>query len=98
MDGGVEKRLLQFKLKDSNPLLYHNEPIIRDGEIVGHLTSGNYGHYLKSAIGLGYVPCKKENINNLISSSFQIEIAGKRWDAEVSLKPLYDPKNLKIKT
>ena len=97
LDNGLEKMLLQFSLVDPEPLLYHNEPIIRNGEIVGHLTSGNYGHYLKSAIGLGYVPCKNENINDLIESNYQIEIAGRRCDAKASLKPMYDPKSLKIK-
>jgi glycine cleavage system aminomethyltransferase T len=38
-------------------MLYHNEPILRDGRIVGYLTSGGYGHALGGAIGLGYVPC-----------------------------------------
>ncbi|MDX1402715.1 MAG: FAD-dependent oxidoreductase, partial [Kiloniellales bacterium] len=43
---GVSRRMVQFALKDPEPLLYHNEPIWRDGEIVGYLTSGNYGHHL----------------------------------------------------
>ena len=58
-DSGLDKRFLQFQLEDPDPLLYHNEPILRDGKIVSHLTSGNYGHHLGSAIGLGYVPSKK---------------------------------------
>ena len=54
---GLNTRLVQFKLKDAEPLLYHNEPIVRDGEIVGYLSSGAYGHHLGAAVGLGYVPC-----------------------------------------
>ena len=38
--------LMQFRLKDPEPLLYHNEAILRDGELIGYLTSGNYGHHL----------------------------------------------------
>ena len=57
---GFKNILLQFRLKDSEPLLYHNEPILRDGKIVGHITSGNYGHYLKVAVGLGDIKC---NVN-----------------------------------
>ena len=37
---GLENRMVQFKLTDPEPLLYHNEPILRDGEIVGYLSSG----------------------------------------------------------
>jgi len=52
---GLSRRLLQFRLREPEPLLYHNEPVIRDGEIVGYLTSGNYGHHLGAAIGLGWL-------------------------------------------
>ncbi len=54
---GLNTRMVQFKLTDPEPLLYHNEPVIRDGKIVGYLSSGNYGHHLGAAVGLGYVPC-----------------------------------------
>ena len=37
------------------PLLYHDEPIWRDGKRVGRITSGMYGHTLGGAVGLGYV-------------------------------------------
>jgi len=53
---GLDLRLLQFKLQDPSEMLYHNEAVIRDGEIVGYVTSGNYGHTLGAAIGMGYVP------------------------------------------
>ena len=48
---GVPRQLLQFLLKDPEPLIYHNEPIWRDGELVGHITSGAYGHTLGAAVG-----------------------------------------------
>ncbi|MEM9637967.1 MAG: FAD-dependent oxidoreductase, partial [Pseudomonadota bacterium] len=47
---GLKNRLLQFKLTDPEPLLYHNEPIMRNGEIVGYLASGAYGHSLGAAM------------------------------------------------
>ena len=40
---GLQRRLVQFRLTDPEPMLYHNEPILRDGRIVGHLSSGAYG-------------------------------------------------------
>ena len=92
-ESGLAKRLLQFQLEDSEPLLYHNEPILRDGQIVGYLTSGAYGHYLGSAIGLGYVPTQPtETAEELLASRYAIEIAGKVFPAHASLAPLYDPK------
>jgi 4-methylaminobutanoate oxidase (formaldehyde-forming) len=96
-DSGLEKRLVQFLLSDPEPLLYHNEPILRDGEIVGFLSSGAYGHHLGGAVGMGYVPCAGESADNLLASSYEIDIAGVRVAATASLKPLYDPKAERVK-
>ena len=96
-DNGLEKRLLQFKLQDAEPLLYHNEPILRDGEIVGYLTSGAYGHHLGAAMGLGYVPCAGESASQVLESDYEIDVAGVRVAAEASLRPMYDPKSERVK-
>ena len=94
---GLETRLVQFKLTDPEPLLYHNEPIVRDGEIVGYLSSGSYGHHLGAAVGMGYVPCKGEAAADMLGSTYEIDVAGTRVQAEASLKPLYDPKSELVK-
>jgi len=96
-DVGLDARMVQFKLTDPEPLLYHNEPVLRDGEIVGYLSSGNYGHHLGSAIGLGYVPCAGESAAEVLASSYEIDVAGTRVVAEASLKPLYDPTGARAK-
>ncbi|WP_018688257.1 GcvT family protein [Ahrensia kielensis] len=94
---GLNMRLVQFALKDPQPLMYHHEPIIRDGEIVSYITSANYGHTIGAAIGLGYVPCKGEAAADMLASKFEIEIAGERFEAEASLRPMYDPKSERVK-
>ena len=96
-EAGLNARMVQFRLKDPEPLLYHNEPIIRDGEIVGYLSSGSYGHTLGAAIGMGYVPCKGETLDQLLASSFEIEVAGVRCAAEAQTRPWYDPKGERAK-
>ncbi|WP_322867222.1 FAD-dependent oxidoreductase [Aquicoccus sp. G2-2] len=90
---GPEARMVQFLLHDTEPLLYHNEPILRDGEIVGYLSSGAYGHTLGAAVGMGYVPCKGESAAAVLGSSYEIDVVGTRIKATASLKPLYDPKS-----
>jgi glycine cleavage system T protein len=92
-EAGLNRRLVQFRLKDPEPLLFHNEAILRDGKIVGPITSGNYGHHLGGAVGLGYVPCEGEGEADVLASTYEIEIAGERFAAEASLKPMYDPKS-----
>jgi len=88
---------VQFQLKDPEPLMFHNEVIVRDGEIVSIITSGNYGHHLGGAVGLGYVPCKGESAEDVLASTYEIEIAGERHSAIASLKPLYDPGALRVR-
>ncbi|MDE9450285.1 GcvT family protein [Aliiroseovarius sp. Z3] len=94
---GLSQRLVQFKLTDPKPLLYHNEPLIRDGEIVGYLSSGGYGHHLGAAIGMGYVPCKGESAAEVLASSYEIDVAGTRVKADASLKPMYDPTSERVR-
>jgi 4-methylaminobutanoate oxidase (formaldehyde-forming) len=96
-DDGLQMRLLQFKLKDADPLLYHAEPVLRDGEIVSYLTSGAYGHSEGAAMGMGYIPCAGEKLADVLASDFEIDVAGVRVKAEVSSKPFYDPKSERVK-
>ncbi len=96
-EAGLETRMVQFRLTDPEPLLYHNEPVIRDGEIVGYLSSGAYGHHLGGAIGMGYVPCKGEDAASVLASTYEIDVAGTRVAADASLRPMYDPKSERAK-
>ena len=95
---GISKRLVQFKLNDPEPLLYHHEPIWRDGTRAGYITSANYGHFLGGAIGLGYVKGKLgETATEMLASTYEIEVGGKRVAATASLKPMYDPDSKRIR-
>ncbi|WP_444452708.1 GcvT family protein [Rhodobacter capsulatus] len=97
-ESGLSRRMVQFRLRDPEPLLFHNEPILRDGKIVGQLTSGNYGHALGGAIGLGYVPCRPdETAAELLAAHYTIDVAGRIFEAEASLAPLYDPQSTRVR-
>ena len=96
-ESGPKARMVQFLLQDSQPLLYHNEPILRDGEIVGYLSSGGYGHTLGAAVGLGYVPSEGQSAAEVLASSYEIDVKGTRVKATASLKPMYDPKSEKVR-
>ncbi len=98
-EAGLSTRLMQFKLTDPEPLLYHNEPIVRDGQVVGYLSSGGYGHSLGAAVGMGYVPCAQpgEKPADMLSSRYEIDVMGTRIKAEAQLKPFYDPTGARAK-
>ncbi len=94
---GLTRRMVQFLARDPDAMIFHNEAIVRDGRIVGPVTSGNYGHALGGAVGMGYVPCAGESEAEVLASTYQIEIAGRRFTAEASLVPMYDPKSLRMR-
>jgi glycine cleavage system T protein len=96
-EAGLSRRMLQFRLQDPEPLLFHNEAVVRDGKIVGPVTSGNYGHFLGGAIGLGYVPCAGQSEAEVLASRYEIEVAGVRHEAEASLVPMYDPRSERVR-
>jgi glycine cleavage system aminomethyltransferase T len=89
--------MVQFQLTDPEPMLFHNEAVVRDGKIVSIVTSGNYGHALGGAIGMGYVPCPGETAEDVLGSTYEIEVAGVRHAAKASLAPLYDPKSERVR-
>ena len=95
--GLPDRRLLQFKLDDPEPLLYHNEPIIMDGSIVGYLSSGMYGHSVGSSIGMGFVVAPGMTVDRIKEATFEIEVARERFAAQASLRALYDPSSSRMK-
>ncbi|MGA2045459.1 MAG: FAD-dependent oxidoreductase [Roseiarcus sp.] len=97
-DAGAKRRLVQFLLRDPEPLLYHDEPIWVDGRLRGRTTSAAYGHHLGGAVALGYVAQDEAPLAELVGgANFEIEIGGRRVPATASLAPLYDPRNLRIR-
>jgi glycine cleavage system T protein len=97
-DAPLAKRLVVFTLDDPEPLLYHDEPIWRDGQLVGRITSGAWGHTLGRAVGLGYVthPAGVDDAF-LEAGRWELEIACERFPARAGLAPPYDPKSLRVR-
>lgn len=96
-EAGLGRRMVQFRLEDPEPLLFHNEAVVRDGIIVGPVTSGNYGHFLGGAVGMGYVPCAGQSEEEVLGSTYEIEVAGVRHRAVASLVPMHDPKSERVR-
>tara|TARA_B100000686_G_scaffold28767_2_gene29044 strand:+ start:1434 stop:3881 length:2448 start_codon:yes stop_codon:yes gene_type:complete len=94
----LTRRLAQFVLEDPMPMLYHEEPIWRDGVRVGRTTSGMYGHTLGGCVGLGYVESDEVIDRTFLSQGlWEIEVAGQRVGAKASFAPMYDPRSERIK-
>ena len=96
-DGPPHRRLAQFLLEDPEPLLHGGEPILRGGRWFGHIRAGAYGHTLGAAVGLGMVEDEAGIPAEAITDAqFEIEVAGQRYPARASLRPLYDPDRLRV--
>jgi 4-methylaminobutanoate oxidase (formaldehyde-forming) len=96
---GLTRRLVQFALRDPLPLLYHNEPIWRDGAIVGRISSGMFGHTVGRSLGMGYVTNAHGLADDAFirAGSYEVEVAGVRVPADAALGPWYDPASLRVK-
>ncbi len=94
----LARRLAVFMLDDPEPLLYHDEPIWRNGALVGRITSGAYGHTVGRAVGLGWIACPDGVTEAFVASGrWEVEIACERVPARAQLAPLYDPKSLRVR-
>ena len=97
--GILKHRLVQFLLADPQPLLYGSEPIYRNGEFVGDVAGAGYGHTLGGSVGLGSI--HNENgvsVSYVNNGSYEIEVAGVRYPARASLRPMYDPKGMRVRS
>ena len=91
------ERLVQIFLKDPEPLMFHQEIVVRNGVAIGNVRAASYGHTLGGAVGLAMIAGDPVDAAYLEQGAWEVEIAGKRYPAEVSLKPMYDPGMSRIK-
>ena len=97
-DRPLAKRMATFTTDDADVLLLGRETIYRDGEAVGWLMSGGYGHTVGLSIGLGYVR-RAEGVTDeyLASGAWELEASMRRVPARVALGPLYDPEGARMR-
>ena len=97
-ESGLTRKLVMYALDDPEPLLYHDEPIYRNGELVSSITHGAYGHMLGCAMGMGYLE-NPEGISEewILSGKYEIDVEGELIPAKAFLKALYDPSNNRVR-
>ncbi len=93
-----KRRLVQVLVKDPDAMMYHAEILHRNGKAVGYVRAASYGHTLGGAVGLAMVEGGEVvSAEYLNQGQWEVEIAGNKYPAVVSLKPMYDPEMKKIK-
>ena len=98
--GPLPRRLVQVRCLDPEPLMFHAEVVRRNGTRVGYVRAASYGHTLGGAVGLAMIEGGGEAITNdwLASGEWTVEIVDREYPATVSLRPMYDPDNSRIRS
>lgn len=97
--GPPTRRLVQLRLQDDTRLLYHEEPVWADGELVGSVTSGMYGHRVGAPLGMGYLRHAGGVTQAWLDGlALEIEVAWERVPAKAQLAPWYDPRNERVRS
>ena len=88
MDKPLGRRLVTFTLDHPDPLLLGDEPIYRDGALVGRITSAAYGHTVGRSVGMGYVT-HADGVDAAFvrAGRWELEIAMERFPATAQLEP-----------
>lgn len=95
---GLKRKLVQFKIEDPEPLIYHDEPIFRDGEMVSENTHGAYGYLVGGCVGMCYLKNEAGITKDwIMAGKYEIEVNGKRYPISVSLSAAHDPKGERAK-
>ncbi|MFN3936984.1 MAG: FAD-dependent oxidoreductase [Gemmobacter sp.] len=95
---GVSKLLAGFTLDDPGQTLLGRETILRDGQRVGWLSSGGFGHTIGRPVGYGYVRhASGVTADWVLAGRYELEVAGDRVPAQVALKPFVDPEGARIR-
>jgi 4-methylaminobutanoate oxidase (formaldehyde-forming) len=91
--------LAGFTVDDPDVVLLGRETIYRNGERVGWLTSGGFGHTIGKPIGYGYIRQPDGGLDEQFvrSGSYELEVAMQRLPCAVHTGPLFDPKMERVK-
>jgi glycine cleavage system aminomethyltransferase T len=97
--GPPKRRLVQFCLQDPEPVMYHDESIYLGDDLVGSIKTAAYGHTLGAAVGMGYLHHESGVTRKFVEDGiFQIDIAGTRYPAVASVRPMYDPDGERLRS
>ncbi|HVF64279.1 MAG TPA: FAD-dependent oxidoreductase [Casimicrobiaceae bacterium] len=96
--GPPKRRLAQVLVTDPEPMMFHAEIVYRNGKAVGYIRAASYGHTLGGAVGLAMIEADAPiDAAYVDAGTWEVDIAGRRYPAVASLKPLYDPAMQRIR-
>ena len=97
---GPRRKLVSFLVADAEAMLWGGELVLRDGLAVGQVTSAAWSDTLGGCVGLAYLWRRDREVvvaDYLNRGTYEINVGGRTYPARVSLRPLFDPSNSRIK-
>src|SRR3984893_4715079 len=97
---GPRRKLVGFRVDDPDAMLWGGELILRDGGVAGQVTSAAWGETTGCCVGLAYVRASDNSVINadwINAGNYEVNVGGQLHPVSVSLKPLYDPTNQRVR-
>jgi dimethylglycine dehydrogenase len=91
---GLDRKLVTMVIDVEDRDVVNDEAVLKDGETVGHVSSGGYAHHVKKSVALGYVPTELAAHD----TALEVEINGEFFSARVAAHPLYDANGAKMRS
>ena len=88
---GATSQVVTLVFDDTLALPIGHEPIYVAGEIVGQITSAAHGYRIGKPVALGFM-------RGAVPAQAEVDIAGVRFAATVSLQSAFDPKGARVRS
>ena len=96
---GLTTRLVHVMLEKAEPFMFHDETIYLDDRVAGRITSAAFGYGFDRPVGMGYLSSERPRTwQSLEEGAYEVDIAGERVPATVSLTPFYDPAGERLRS
>jgi len=84
---GPKQKLVTMVIDIDGIDVSNDEAILKDGKVIGYISSGGYAHSLQKSMAMGYVSIENANAGTKV----EVEILGEMYSAEIIGEVLYDP-------
>ncbi|MEO7270347.1 MAG: FAD-dependent oxidoreductase [Knoellia sp.] len=96
---GPQRRVVSMVVGDPTAYLWGGELLLRDGLPAGQVTSAGWGAALGASVGLALVGDRSSTTATtdwITSGTWQVDLAGRRVDVRVGLRPPFDPDSARL--
>lgn len=93
-EGGLQRRLCCLVLADPAAVALGNEPVMKEKQVVGRVTSGGYGYAVGESIAYAYLPVGLA----VAGTDLTVMVDGSRVRAVVQREPRYDPAGRRLRS